>query len=80
MSQNFIDTTMHDFKTNFSAYVRLLEEDPRAAIIVHRYNKPVGLFLPMSAETSDAVSTGDEENTQKCDPGFDLSFLINSLD
>ncbi len=41
---NYISTTTHDFKTNFSEYVRLLEECDNSGLIIYRYNQPVGLF------------------------------------
>lgn len=50
MSKNTIYTTTHDFKTHFSEYVRLLEGDPDAAIIVQRYNKTIGIFIPAKNE------------------------------
>ena len=50
--QNYISTTTHDFKTNFSEYVRLLEECEGTSIIVYKYNKPIGLFTPFEKDFS----------------------------
>lgn len=54
--QNYISTTTHDFKTNFSEYVRMLEESRDTSIIVYRYNKPIGLFTPFEKSfTADMI-------------------------
>lgn len=46
MDTQILTTTTQDFKTHFASYVRLLQENPEAAIIVEKYNQPVGVFMP----------------------------------
>jgi len=50
---DYIHTTIHDFKTNFSHYVRMIEQHRAQAIIVKRYNKEVGLFIPYKKQQSE---------------------------
>ena len=42
----YLHTTMHDFKTNFSRYLRAIERGEFRGIIVKRYNKKIGAFIP----------------------------------
>lgn len=84
MSYNFIDITTNDFRKNFSAYVRLLEQDPNSGIIIRRYNKPVGLFIPMSDQAEAYVPDAPEntenlKNQGKCESSFDLLSLFKGL-
>ncbi len=50
--KNFIHTTIHDFKTNISRYIRLTEEGQYDGVIIKRYSKPVGLFVPLEETQS----------------------------
>jgi hypothetical protein len=42
----FIKTTTHHFKTHFAQFARYLQKHPEKAVLVHHYNKPIGLFVP----------------------------------
>ena len=44
-TEEYIYATIHDFKTNISRYIRLLDSGRYRAVVVKRYNKPVGMFL-----------------------------------
>ena len=44
-----IIANIHDFKSNISKYIRLLERGAYKAVIVRRYGKPVGAFVTMNA-------------------------------
>lgn len=54
---NYIKTTTHDFKTHFSEYVRLLQENPDSALIIYKYKKPLGFFMPISKELEKELET-----------------------
>ena len=45
--EKFIETTMHDFKSNIAKYIRILDQGRFEGVVVKRYNEPVGLFVPM---------------------------------
>ena len=40
----FIYTTIHEFKSNISAYIRLLERDVKRGVVIMRRNEEVALF------------------------------------
>lgn len=40
----FIYTTIHEFKSNISAYIRLLEKDVKRGVVIMRRNEEVALF------------------------------------
>lgn len=42
--------TVHEFKSNIARYIRALEDGRYQGVIVKRYDKPVGAFLPFSRE------------------------------
>ena len=42
----YIHTTIHDFKTHFSRYLAQLECEHYRAIVVYRRNQKVGVFVP----------------------------------
>ena len=46
------EVTMHDFKTNISKYVKEMEAGAYRAVVVHRYKKPLGMFLLMDYLTA----------------------------
>ncbi len=46
-TDNYIYATIHDFKSNIARYIRKLEREEHRAVIVKRYNKPVGFFMAM---------------------------------
>ncbi|MCB9990950.1 MAG: hypothetical protein H6867_06175 [Rhodospirillales bacterium] len=43
--QEYVETTMHEFKTHISRYVRMMEAGLYKAVIVKRGTKPVGVFM-----------------------------------
>ena len=45
MSPEHLETTIHDFKTNISRYIRKLERGEYRAIVVKRYRRTVGIFM-----------------------------------
>ena len=47
-ARNHIYATIHDFKTNISRYIRLLEAGSYKGVIVNRYNKPIAVFGVLS--------------------------------
>ena len=42
----YIHATIHDFKTHFSRYLRMLEREEYRAVMVYRREKRVGIFIP----------------------------------
>lgn len=40
-----IVATIHDFKSNISRYIRLLEQGKYRAVIVRRYDRTIGVFI-----------------------------------
>lgn len=42
---SYIYTTIHDFKTNFSKYIRMLRKGPWKAVVVSRYKEDIGFFF-----------------------------------
>jgi hypothetical protein len=46
-SGDHIIANIHDFKSNISKYIRLLERGAYKAVIVRRYGKTVGAFVTM---------------------------------
>lgn len=42
--QNYLHTTSHDFKSNFSRYLKTLRAGKYDGILVKHYKKPVGFF------------------------------------
>ena len=40
-----IIATIHDFKTNISKYIRMLQKGDYRAVVVRRYNETVGVFI-----------------------------------
>lgn len=46
IKNDLIFTTVHDFKTNLSKYMRLLEEGEYKGVIVKRRNEIVGYYAP----------------------------------
>lgn len=43
--QDYIHVNVHDFKTNLSHYVRMMEAGLYRKIVVKRRNKPIGAFI-----------------------------------
>lgn len=66
----YIYTTMHEFKSNIAKYVRILENPEYRGVIVKRYNKPVGVFIPMERP---------EPKQPKETPAEELVQLLNAL-
>lgn len=44
-SDGYIYATIHDFKTNISRYMRMLQEGRYKGVKVKRYNRVAGIFL-----------------------------------
>lgn len=65
--QKFIHTTMHDFKSNISKYIRVLQRGVYDGVIVKRYNEPMGLFVLM-------------ESAKKPKPKSDQEALVELLE
>lgn len=72
---NYIHVTTHDFKTNLSRYLRMLERGDCRAIIVQRHATPVGMLVPMTRleknsrapEGAAAAAEEDEEAEEEED-------------
>jgi|GEM_PF-5047167 len=68
----YIFASIHDFKTNISKYIRVLERRQRKAVIVKRYNKVVGVFLTSGGAQGDDAppdqSEGQSEGQSKAQP------------
>lgn len=49
MSRSYrsLTVTVHDFKTNFSRYLSMLNHEEQQAIIVRRYKKDIALLLSL---------------------------------
>ena len=45
----FIYTTIHEFKNNISAYIRLLEQDVKRGVVIMRRNEEVALFQALKS-------------------------------
>ena len=43
------EVTIHEFKNNIARYLRELDRGDYDALLVTRYNEPVGMFLPVKA-------------------------------
>lgn len=46
----YTEASIHEFKNNISRYIRALEAGRHKAVIVKRYDIPVGVFIPYRAE------------------------------
>ena len=46
----YFETTVHDFKTHISRYMRWLEEGTYRAVILKRRKKTVAMLMPVSAD------------------------------
>ncbi len=55
-SEKYITTTIHDFKTNLSKYIRMLEAEHYRAVVVKRRYKIVGIFIPYEARKREEES------------------------
>lgn len=51
--QEYVEVSMHQFKTHIAHYVRMLESGLYRAVIVKRRNKKVGIFMPISIKDED---------------------------
>ncbi len=60
-----IETTIHDFKTNFSKYLRDCEEGRAQSIVVHRRKKMVGLFI--TSNRADHINDTNKEESDLLD-------------
>lgn len=47
---NYIHVSIHDFKTNMSRYLRMLERCECRAIIVQRHSTPVAMLVRIKKE------------------------------
>lgn len=47
IEEEYIYTTIHEFKANISKYIRILERKEYKAVVVYRRNKRVGMFIPL---------------------------------
>ncbi len=45
MSSNYLIVPVHDFKTNFSKYLKLLEKREKHGIVVRRYKKKIAMLV-----------------------------------
>lgn len=45
-NQDYLEATMHQFKTHIAHYLRLMETGLYKAVIVKRSKTPVGVFMP----------------------------------
>lgn len=43
--EDYVEVTMHKFKTHIAHYVRMMEAGLYKAVVVKRGKKPVGLFM-----------------------------------
>lgn len=46
MQDKYLHTTLHDFKTHISNYLRQMEAEHIRAVIVYRRYKKAGIFIP----------------------------------
>ena len=46
--KDYLDVNIYDFKTHFSKYLRIVEEEKNGvkAVIIHRNGKPAGILIP----------------------------------
>lgn len=56
INPHYLECTIHDLKTNISRYLRLLEDGHYRALVVKRYNRPVGMFVPYRPPRSETVA------------------------
>ena len=47
MSDQYYHTTIHDFKTHFSRYLRLMHNGTYDGVVVKQYKKPMALIVPL---------------------------------
>lgn len=52
----YLHTTIHDFKTNLSRYIRELEREHYRAVMLYRRNEKVGIFIPYEARMREEKS------------------------
>ena len=57
--EQYIHATIHEFKSNISKYIRLLEKEHYRAVILYRRDEKVGIFIPYEARLREA-ETGVE--------------------
>ena len=50
-----LETTIHDFKTNITRYIRQLERGEYRAVVVKRYRRTVGIFMTVNQAQPDAA-------------------------
>ena len=51
--EEYVEVTMHKFKTHLAHYTRMLETWLYRAIVVKRGKKPVGVYLPIRDREKD---------------------------
>jgi len=60
MKNDYLECTIHNFKTHVSRYIRMLEEGQYKAMLIKRHNKPVGLFVPVRRPAASGEGQGAE--------------------
>lgn len=45
MQSDYLVVSVHDFKTNFSKYMRMLEAKQKQGIVVRRYKKRIAMVI-----------------------------------
>lgn len=64
---DYFPTTSHDFKTNFSRYLKMLRQGRYDGIMVKHYKKPMGVFVllePPSTPLKEEPKTAPEAAQQ----------------
>ena len=54
--EQYIHATIHEFKSNISKYIRLLEKEHYRAVILYRRDEKVGIFIPYEARMREQES------------------------
>ncbi len=50
MSDDYLVVSVHDFKTNFSRYMRILETKQKRGIVVRRFKKRIAMVISAQRE------------------------------
>ena len=82
--EKFIHANIHDFKSNISRYIHMIETGRFDGVIVKRYNSVVGLFVPMKRERPLSKDVrieleGVAEEDQSGSLPFSMTYLMGKL-
>ncbi len=75
-SDKHIIASIHDFKTNISKYIRMLERGDYRAVQVCRYNDVVGVFITHNSQK--LFEAREKERQEALKRGDDMKVIIDN--